>query len=764
MNDNNSRSPIEESELKAARKSEAAQREGIENNISSKLRNLKRYIYPAIIYLLGVSLSFFAYYWTLSFEDNRVREALEERAFSDITTAVVNELEGVFSSVQDIESLFAASNFVSRQEFNFFLGHELEESEAIQALEWIPKVPHEEREAYEAAAREDGLLDFQFSELQPQGDMGPRERQAVYFPVYYVEPMLGNEAAVGFDLGSNSERLAALMLARDTGEMVASAPITLVQEQGQQAGFLVFLPIYETHGPIDTVAERRASLTGFALGVFRTGDLINAALEGLSFDSIHLTMYDDGVAAEAEKIYEHQPDSGDELLTSLTTNKVIDVAGRPWRLEITAHPSFSKPYKTSLPWTLLAGGITMTTFIAFAIFISNRHTVQLEQSREALGHVAADMTRLIDSANAPIFGIDRQGLVNEWNQAAVRLTGYAKEEVMGRSLVQDYIASEYQVSVQAVMEKALSGEETENFEFPLYSKGGERALVLLNASSRRDEQGEIVGVLGIGQDITELDKFRTELEVRVEERTIKLNQALEELEEVNRLKTEFLSTAAHELRTPLTSIRGFSEILLTRQLAQDRQTRYMTMINDQASHLAQIIDDLLDISRLEAGRGMEIAPEPIDMTALMNEVVTAFIENYPTHQFRIEGLKEYPALMGDPLRLAQVGQNIFSNAVKYSPQGGAIITHSRVVAGYLEISVQDEGIGMTPAQQRHLFEKFYRADASDTSISGTGLGLAICKSIVELHGGRIWIKSEAGAGTTVFISLPLAESETSPAA
>jgi signal transduction histidine kinase/PAS domain-containing protein len=238
-------------------------------------------------------------------------------------------------------------------------------------------------------------------------------------------------------------------------------------------------------------------------------------------------------------------------------------------------------------------------------------------------------------------------------------------------------------------------------------------------------------------------------------------RAKAQLEELNRLKTDFLSTAAHELRTPLTSIRGFSEILLTRQLDPERLKRYLTLINAQSTQLSTIIDDLLDISRLEAGRGLEISSRPIDVAQVLNEALTPFIEAATRHQIRVEAPQAFPAIVGDPFRLAQVGKNLLSNAIKYSPAGGTITVRSRVIPGFLEISVQDEGIGMTPEQQAHLFEKFYRADASNASIRGTGLGLVISKAIVELHGGAIWVESQHGVGTTVYFTLPLADAPSS---
>ncbi len=232
-------------------------------------------------------------------------------------------------------------------------------------------------------------------------------------------------------------------------------------------------------------------------------------------------------------------------------------------------------------------------------------------------------------------------------------------------------------------------------------------------------------------------------------------QIEKELQELNRLKTEFLSTAAHELRTPLTAIRGFSEILLTRSLDIERQQRYLNLIKEQSAQLGQLIDDLLDISRLEARRSMALELSTVRIAELLTQAIVPFRESAPRHQIRIEGLADYPVLTGDTFRLGQVMNNLLSNAVKYSPNGGTITIRCRQAGEAIEISVADEGIGMTPEQQTHLFEQFYRADASNTAITGTGLGLAISKRIIELHGGHIWAESTYGVGSTFYFTLPI---------
>jgi len=226
--------------------------------------------------------------------------------------------------------------------------------------------------------------------------------------------------------------------------------------------------------------------------------------------------------------------------------------------------------------------------------------------------------------------------------------------------------------------------------------------------------------------------------------------------EADRLKTQLLNTVAHELRTPLTSILGFSEILLNRQLSPARQWRYLHMINDQSARISEIVNDLVDVSRLEAGRGLDFNLELVYLGELMDEAVMSYDEDITAnYEFQLDGFTELPPVKGDAFRLAQVCRNLVSNGIKYSPQGGKIIISGRLVPGYVEITVKDHGIGMTAEQQSYLFEPFYRADTSNTAVEGAGLGLAISKLVIEQHGGRIWVESEWGAGTTVHFTLPV---------
>ena len=226
--------------------------------------------------------------------------------------------------------------------------------------------------------------------------------------------------------------------------------------------------------------------------------------------------------------------------------------------------------------------------------------------------------------------------------------------------------------------------------------------------------------------------------------------------EVDRMKTEFISTAAHELRTPLTSIQGFSEILLMREdLKPEEKKKFLTYINQQSVGLAAIINDLLDISRIESGRGFALNKQPCNVGEAIQEIIPYFQEHYTNHPFEV-ALPEKPVHLNvDKEKMGQVLKNLLSNAAKYSPEGGLIRVGGEIFEDHYRISVQDRGMGMTPEQVDKMFDKFYRGDASNTAIEGTGLGMTVVKHIVEAHGGKVWAESELGKGTVVTFTIPV---------
>jgi PAS domain S-box-containing protein len=501
---------------------------------------------------------------------------------------------------------------------------------------------------------------------------------------------------------------------------------------------------------------------------------------------------------------------------------------------------------------------------AYELALANRELAnqkELEVYRSEMERVAKDLTMLIDTANAPIFGIDAHGKVNEWNQKSAEITGFHASEVLGKDLVKEFITANYHHSVTEVLQNALRGDETSNFEFPLYTKNNKLVMVLLNATTRRDALGNVVGVVGVGQDITELDSYRSEMEVKVTKRTHELNTMLElspdglvlfsddncirylnpafldmtgfkpdkllgkpakvfiesmnnlfdpeKMEdlrcidgeqlvyllrpvvrilhcsirtmygltgakegqvlyfrdvthetEVDRMKSEFLSTAAHELRTPLASIYGFSELLMSRNYDKKTSCDIYKTIHRQSLNLKHLLDELLDLSRIEARAGKDFYMEYNTLQEIVEESCIEVGGAFSGRKVNLQRPRTWPLLSFDIEKMRQVFRNLLSNGFKYSAKNEDVILQTSVRENdgnkQFGVSIIDNGIGMTPEQLERVGERFYRADQSG-SIPGSGLGVSLVKEITSIHGGDVEFMSVMGQGTAATVWLPIVE-------
>jgi len=315
------------------------------------------------------------------------------------------------------------------------------------------------------------------------------------------------------------------------------------------------------------------------------------------------------------------------------------------------------------------------------------------------------------------------------NHAAEELLGVRYKDMFNRPIDFSIKEKTLREKVRETLDKKTTGRQ---FDFELQSDDPEHPKIMrARTSVIFDSESKETGIVTIMYDVTH-------------ER------------EVDRMKTEFISTAAHELRTPLTSIQGFSEILLMREdLKPEEKKKFLTHINKQSVGLAAIINDLLDISRIESGRGFALNKEPWDAGDALKQILPYFQEHYKKHSFELNLPDKTVELHADKDKIGQVLKNLLSNAIKFSPAGGLIWVKGKVVDMGYQVSIEDQGMGMTPDQVEKVFDKFYRVDASNTAIEGTGLGMSIVKYIVEAHGGKVWVESEFEKGTTVRFTMPV---------
>jgi signal transduction histidine kinase len=259
-----------------------------------------------------------------------------------------------------------------------------------------------------------------------------------------------------------------------------------------------------------------------------------------------------------------------------------------------------------------------------------------------------------------------------------------------------------------------------------------------------------------------LASFSKQLEAKVHERTVELRRAYEELKELDRAKDEFISSVSHELRTPLTSIRSFSELLLTfDDDDRDRKEEFLGIINDESKRLTRLIDDVLDIAKIESGQ-TEWRMRKLDMVELVRSAVE-FQKPAADEQslsLRVETGSGLQAVLADRDRIRQVLMNLLSNALKFSHPGGEVVVYSEIHESDVKVTVADQGVGIHEEDRHRVFMRFQQlGDAETGKPAGTGLGLAICKEIVSRHGGRIWVEDNVPRGSRFCFTLPVLPDE-----
>jgi signal transduction histidine kinase len=260
----------------------------------------------------------------------------------------------------------------------------------------------------------------------------------------------------------------------------------------------------------------------------------------------------------------------------------------------------------------------------------------------------------------------------------------------------------------------------------------------------RSRSGKLEYYLAMFEDITSKHEA---------EETAAANLA--SLERLNQLKSEFVSMVSHEFRTALVGIQGFSEILTTEGNSPEDVKTLAGDIFSDAQRLNRMINEMLDLDRMEAGK-IRIQPKPVDVNSLVREVVDRARASSNNHNLRTELDGALPIINADPDRLIQVISNLVTNAVKYSPDGGEVSVGTHAEDGHVHVAVRDHGLGIAPENIDKMFERYERFESTKTNkVVGTGLGLAICKQIIELHGGRIWVESKLGEGSTFEFTVPV---------
>jgi two-component system phosphate regulon sensor histidine kinase PhoR len=338
-----------------------------------------------------------------------------------------------------------------------------------------------------------------------------------------------------------------------------------------------------------------------------------------------------------------------------------------------------------------------------------------------------ELERTLQGMLAGVLVVGSDGRVRLMNSAAKHIFGVAHEDGTGKPLAQ-VVRDE---GIHDMVRSCLEGNSEASAELSIYSPD-ERIYQVQTSLLRGDDNG-VSGVVTTFNDITELRS-------------------------VERMKSEFVSTVSHELRTPLTSIKGFIRTLLEDTdgyYDRDTQTEFYHIIDTECDRLVRLISDLLNLSRIESGRALELVLAEVDVRDLVARVVDSQRAYTNMHEFDIILQDDLPPITADRDKVDQILTNLLSNAIKYSPDGGKITIHAREVGDYVSISIADQGIGIPEEHIAKLFTRFHRVETRDARKQyGTGIGLYLVKHLAEAHKGDVKVESEVGAGSTFTVLLP----------
>jgi PAS domain S-box-containing protein len=362
-----------------------------------------------------------------------------------------------------------------------------------------------------------------------------------------------------------------------------------------------------------------------------------------------------------------------------------------------------------------------------------RYLPELQRERET-------NDALFQGATDAIVVVDRHLRLARYNDAMQALCGQDRRRVLGglASVVLHFESTDgtpLEGDTYPLAAVIADGEPRTSELLVVESNGDRRSVSGTFSPIRDPETNEPIMVLAILRDITQQ-------------------------KEIEELQRDFVSIVSHELRAPLTAIRGFAKTLVVKdeELSPATRREFLSTVNEQAERLARLVDDLLQVSRIDAKR-VRVEWTEVDLDVVIQDLMGQFHSKWGSRRVIIDAARGLPLVRADRSKLEEIFINLVDNAIKYSPAGTPVRVAARVVADDIEISIQDRGFGISPDDAAQLFQKFHRISTAATrDIGGTGLGLYIVKGLVEAHGGRVWVESVPGAGSTFVFTMPRARS------
>jgi PAS domain S-box-containing protein len=689
-------------------------------------------------------------------DDERVRSHFEREALN-AASALTFQLHEPLHALQALRGVYLGSESVSGEELRRASQGWLEGGQ-LQALGFSQRVRRADIPAFEAEARAEGASGYRVFD---RTDFGPGAPSDEVIAMRYIEPMPGNSAALGVNVLSIPAARVAIESAIRTDRPAASAGFTLTQDPSgvAQVGVVIYQAIY--HGEPRTVQERVEAARGVVFVTLRVQDAMRAVLDQVP-RYLTVCLLDTDPLAPRRRLF--GPTGCEVAAADLLHVRSLPFAGRQWDVRIYADPlAVPSARSSSNAWPFaLVGLMSAAVLGALLLTVTGRArrielavrertaalTQQVREREQAEAAMRASEQRFRNIFNNVPIGVcytDLNGHVKQTNPRLCELVGYSADELLHMTAADfthpDDVPQDRQFASQLV-----------HGDFPLYrrhqrfiDKAGRVLWVQSTVSLLRNEQGQPWRIVAAVEDITE--------HLRLQE----AERAREAAEASNRAKSEFLSRMSHELRTPLNAMLGFAQLLELdrRHPISEAQRPWVSQIQQAGWHLLEMINDVLDLSRIESGN-LRLSIEALDLHALLAAASTMIEAEAARRRIVItqDVAADAAVVRGDATRVKQIFINLLSNAVKYNVDDGRIHIASRGAAEMVEITITDTGIGMSPQQMNDLFQPFNRLGRERSQQEGTGIGLVISQRLAELMGGTLRARSAAGEGSSFIVSLP----------
>lgn len=746
--------------------------------------------------VLGVSLLITAFVAVTIHRTSRIEErARFQNAVQRTRDTLQTRLEIYTNMLQGAAALFQSEpdRHVEAAQFHSYMNRlDLHDRyPSVQGVGYLAVVRPEEKDAFVTSIRSgDGRPDFR---------IWPDYPRSLYHPILYLHPMTDeNRGGLGFDAFTSQPRRAAMETARDRGTPAATTQVTLDQDRGldKRPGFIIYSPLFRAHGVPASVAERRSQLHGFVFCLIRIRDLLTGIYGTENVPRVDFQLFD-GPRVDPSRLLHDSVRSRGGLASrsSYSATFPIFLASRTWTVRVTDREVPGSLLNRALGGTAGLAGLLVSALLFVVTRAQIRARREAEDFARHLMVSEANLrveTRTLETMNSIgriIAGeLDLDKLVSAVTEAATQVSGarfgvfvYPIEDRgssrlmfslsgLDRSSIGRTLFDSPSALLPELQEKGVLRSDDVRTDPRFKDRAPDAILPVAHppiasymAVPVVSRSGHILGTLFLGHDMPSMFGEREERIVSVfaGQVAIAMDNALllRETHTASRAKDEFLATLSHELRTPMTAILGWANLLERGGTDPDTMETGLRTIHRSAVVQAQLIDDVLDVSRIISGKlRLNVHPTDVRELARAAEETLRPAAEAKNLTLRLSFPADLPLIAADPNRMQQVIWNLLSNAIKFTPKGGAIELSAVSRQSSVRLLFTDTGQGIRREFLPHVFEAFRQADSSSTRThGGLGLGLAIVRSLVELHGGTIRAESEgADRGARFIVDMPLA--------